>query len=693
MLYFGVLQLSHHCQKLRLKFSVRDIDSIRVSGWYKSVNTLHQLISNDLRDNSGNRVFAWVFGVRRVASSCNSRPPGLAFDVNDSMVAAGGTEAVDESANPAVSRDADGEIEQGQETADRNLKGKEAENETSDSAHSSRNDPLSSSTKVSEKFQLNRTTVDVIELVAKDLLRRIESEFNVKIRKDRCPNVTETAVLLSVESTSEHGDLSRGFQKLQEVCVDIIRQGVKEVQMKLAADEIALLKTMKLEEMQVALTVSDDICTLYGLQKDLDEAQTRVKRALSRSKGSTAPDNSLTFLLPGGQKVIVKKGNIICENVDVIVNAANGNLEHGGGVAAAICRAAGGHSFQEECRNLVRRKGVVGDGQAVYTDSGSLPFKIIVHAVPPRWYSRDTQSTQRRNTSLLRNACYNSLLVTHGKGGTSVAIPGLGSGIYGIPKDVCAQALLSGTEDFFKKIASSPIKRVVFVDLDDASVTAFKAEASKRYTLVEERHPPPVRRDAKPKAEGMLTQLAKAGRSLMPWLGLLDSGNAKAEEVGSEEQCPICIDRNVNVVLKCNHRFCKECLEKWAKEKPVCPLCYRPFGKITGNQPLGGTMDVSVTRDSLPGYPECGTIAIMYKIPSGVQGNEHPNPGVRYHGTTRTAYLPNNKEGNELLRLLRRAFDARLVFTVGRSVTTGTDNLVTWNDIHHKTSKYGGHTG
>lgn len=85
-----------------------------------------------------------------------------------------------------------------------------------------------------------------------------------------------------------------------------------------------------------------------------------------------------------------------------------------------------------------------------------------------------------------------------------------------------------------------------------------------------------------------------------------------------------------------------------------------------------------------------GTIIIDYGFLSGIQGVEHPNPGQPYEGTYRKAYLPDTREGREVLQLLRRAFDARLVFTVGTSTTTGLQNQTTWNDIHHKTSTYGG---
>lgn len=42
----------------------------------------------------------------------------------------------------------------------------------------------------------------------------------------------------------------------------------------------------------------------------------------------------------------------------------------------------------------------------------------------------------------------------------------------------------------------------------------------------------------------------------------------------------------------------------------------------------------------LSGHESEGTILIQYHFPSGTQGPKHPNPGRRYHGTSRSAYLP-----------------------------------------------------
>ena len=103
-------------------------------------------------------------------------------------------------------------------------------------------------------------------------------------------------------------------------------------------------------------------------------------------------------------------------------------------------------------------------------------------------------------------------------------------------------------------------------------------------------------------------------------------------------------------------------------------------------------MFVRETRHRLPGYEQSstGTIEIYYQFPDGIQDERHPHPGVPYQGTVRRAFLPDNQEGRHVLNLLRKAFELRQIFTVGESRTSGAKNVVTWNDIHHKTWYAGG---
>ncbi|XP_009086499.1 E3 ubiquitin-protein ligase DTX3L [Serinus canaria] len=165
---------------------------------------------------------------------------------------------------------------------------------------------------------------------------------------------------------------------------------------------------------------------------------------------------------------------------------------------------------------------------------------------------------------------------------------------------------------------------------------------------------------------------------------------AKTEEK-EDDECPICKDtiENKEILEKCKHAFCKICIDRAMAFKQACPVCNTVCGVLTGNQPEG-TMSTRTINLSLPGYPNCGTIEIVYNMNGGIQTSSHPNPGQPYGPAHRVAYLPNNEEGREILQLLKRAFHQKLIFTVGQSRTTGAQNVITWNDIHHKTAMEGG---
>ncbi|XP_038143937.1 uncharacterized protein LOC119785386 [Cyprinodon tularosa] len=174
-----------------------------------------------------------------------------------------------------------------------------------------------------------------------------------------------------------------------------------------------------------------------------------------------------------------------------------------------------------------------------------------------------------------------------------------------------------------------------------------------------------------------------------------ESARGGATDDRKDDQCCICMSEFTNKEqLKCKHAFCKDCLQRAVQHSgPICPICKDVFGVVKGNQPDGKMSWKKHYHADLPGFPGCGYIEISYYIPGGLQTENHPKPGQYYAATTRTAYLPNNKEGNEVLHLLEKAFEQKLIFTVGESRTTGMENAVTWNDIHHKTSMTGGPQG
>ncbi|XP_061113191.1 probable E3 ubiquitin-protein ligase DTX3 isoform X5 [Conger conger] len=212
--------------------------------------------------------------------------------------------------------------------------------------------------------------------------------------------------------------------------------------------------------------------------------------------------------------------------------------------------------------------------------------------------------------------------------------------------------------------------------------------------------PPPQPRRSQ-RQQLRCTKPADLGSTLVPPLGQetppLGEGElgaasfAEGDDVGTS--CSICMGEMVERTMldRCGHAFCRSCLDRAFQVKRACPVCRLVYGQLIGNQPANGSMMVERDPDlELPGHEGYGCICIIYSFPPGIQGQEHPNPGVRYPGTDRVAYLPDSPEGNRVLGLLRRAFEQRLIFTIGTSMTTGMHNVITWNDIHHKTAIWGG---
>lgn len=179
------------------------------------------------------------------------------------------------------------------------------------------------------------------------------------------------------------------------------------------------------------------------------------------------------FIKYKGVDLKVVHGDITEEVSDAIVNAANEYLCHGGGVAGAISRK-GGYRVQEESDNYISRHGPVKVGQVAVTSKGNLPCKYIIHAVGPMYRGGWNNESQ-----LLRDSVYNSLLSASGLKLQSVSIPAISSGIFGYPKDLCANVLIASTLEFIDAHTFTSLKEIRFTNFDQETVMIVKNELIK----------------------------------------------------------------------------------------------------------------------------------------------------------------------------------------------------------------------
>ncbi|UPL49698.1 O-acetyl-ADP-ribose deacetylase [Hymenobacter sublimis] len=163
-------------------------------------------------------------------------------------------------------------------------------------------------------------------------------------------------------------------------------------------------------------------------------------------------------------RILLYRGNITHLDTDAVVNAANSSLLGGGGVDGAIHRA-GGPEILAACRAL--RASHYGSGlatgEAVITTGGRLPARHVIHTVGPVW-----NGGHKHEPELLANCYRNSLHLAEQHSLSSVAFPGISTGIYGYPKAEAAEIATREVRQFLQEHEFP--QEVVFVAFDDEGV-------------------------------------------------------------------------------------------------------------------------------------------------------------------------------------------------------------------------------
>ena len=164
-------------------------------------------------------------------------------------------------------------------------------------------------------------------------------------------------------------------------------------------------------------------------------------------------------------RLILLRGDITQQEVDAVVNAANGSLLGGGGVDGAIHRR-GGPAILEACREIRRTTWPDGlpTGEAVATTGGDLPARWVIHTVGPVYAGSPDPAAE------LASCHTNALRVANEVGARTVAFPAISTGVYGYPPAEAAPVALAAVAG-----ATTEVEEVRFVLFDEATLDVFRA--------------------------------------------------------------------------------------------------------------------------------------------------------------------------------------------------------------------------
>ncbi|XP_026075336.1 poly [ADP-ribose] polymerase 14-like isoform X1 [Carassius auratus] len=189
---------------------------------------------------------------------------------------------------------------------------------------------------------------------------------------------------------------------------------------------------------------------------------------------------SCVVRMPGGVTVTVRKANICKLHVDAVVNAANEDLKHIGGLALALLQAAG-PSLQQICDQHTKANGPLMPGDAIITAAGRLPCKYVVHAVGPRFSDSDRPTT----VQCLRRAVRESLNQATTRNCSSIAIPVISSGIFGCPLELCTGSIAKEVHEYIEdhnhRASNSTLTEIHLVDNNGNTVNAMTQAVSKEF--------------------------------------------------------------------------------------------------------------------------------------------------------------------------------------------------------------------
>ena len=241
-----------------------------------------------------------------------------------------------------------------------------------------------------------------------------------------------------------------------EQCIqerDELLSELKEFELNPVYDRDAMIKPTPMTQYKVKVECLKELCDL--IREKIEQADPDFK-----------PDIFST--------IEIRKAGITKTGAQCVVNAANSQLQQGGGVCGIIFDAAGADRLQKECNKIDGCR----TGKAVITPGFDL-CEYIIHAVGPIY-----QDGKHHEPQDLYSCYKTSLDIARENGITSIAFPLISTGIFGYPKKEAWRKALQACDDWMKENNDYALQ-IIFAIIDDQILELGKQIAEELNVAVE----------------------------------------------------------------------------------------------------------------------------------------------------------------------------------------------------------------
>ena len=295
-------------------------------------------------------------------------------------------------------------------------------------------------------------------------------------------HIREGSVHITLE---DEGEIQEAISKFQNAYQKIVGHGCRlrmehiKIPSTCRKDEVeAMIAKFEQQYLSTAFVLDEDrgVIRVISQSRQFDQAKKFLEESLySQSLAAVAAPPAVDLLaitFAQTHTLTLKRGDIAQEKADILVNAANSHLQHGGGVAGALNAASEGklQTFCDKYMEKKRKGKEVPVGEVAVTHGGGrLQCTYVVHAVGPDGFVHSTVQCEH----LLKQVIQYTLVAAEARNATSIAIPAISSGIFGVSKDLVAHCIIDTILGFHFTKPAPVLSDIRIVILDQLTHSHF----------------------------------------------------------------------------------------------------------------------------------------------------------------------------------------------------------------------------